>query len=411
MRASTVPASVEAASRPAPPGGTAQPASDLGPLERQRRLAGTEKGTCVIPVVPVVNTAAGPLEPHLCMRRAARRRQHRIQRVQPRLTRRGAGWARWFVRQAYRRGSTFARSDDTAGGEGKRQAQSGAPEAAAMNGARMTRQRAMAVLEVTAAEADDEKLVKGKYRRLALKWHPDKNPDNQEHATAKFKEVCAVLHTMPISHLPPTRLPPALSLSLSPGALSDVTRVRRTVVACRTAWGCVRYTCGWGSAKPRHLQRRKLPACSPSAQLFPLALPTNARAGAALLGPVCVCVRGSARRATDTLGHVWSYGCVQVSEAFKVLTAPPGFDFGSLFGGGGGGGGPGGMGDLSELFEMFFKAMDDDDDGDGMPGMPFGAAGKGVFEAFMRGMEKGGGPGASHAAVSRAFAAPASQAD
>jgi hypothetical protein len=84
---------------------------------------------------------------------------------------------------------------------------------------------------------------------------------------------------------------------------------------------------------------------------------------------------------------------VQVSEAFKVLTAPPGFDFGSLFGGGG----PGGMGDLSELFEMFFKAMDDDDAPDGMPGMPFGAAGKGVFEAFMRGVEKGGGPGTSHA--------------
>jgi hypothetical protein len=82
-----------------------------------------------------------------------------------------------------------------------------------------------------------------------------------------------------------------------------------------------------------------------------------------------------------------------VSEAFKVLTAPPGFDFGSMFGGGGGGM-PGGMGDLSELFEMFFKTMDEDGDEEGgMPGMPFGAAGAGVFQAFMRGMEKGGGGG------------------
>jgi preprotein translocase subunit Sec63 len=28
-----------------------------------------------------------------------------------------------------------------------------------------------------------------RYRRLALKWHPDKNPNNQEEATKKFKEI------------------------------------------------------------------------------------------------------------------------------------------------------------------------------------------------------------------------------
>ncbi|CAG9861921.1 unnamed protein product [Phyllotreta striolata] len=43
------------------------------------------------------------------------------------------------------------------------------------------------VLKVQKNATSEE--IKKAYRQLALKWHPDKNPDNKEEATKKFREI------------------------------------------------------------------------------------------------------------------------------------------------------------------------------------------------------------------------------
>lgn len=43
------------------------------------------------------------------------------------------------------------------------------------------------ILGVSKTATDDE--LKRAYRKLALKWHPDRNLDNQDEANARFKEI------------------------------------------------------------------------------------------------------------------------------------------------------------------------------------------------------------------------------
>eukprot|EP01098_Paradermamoeba_levis_P008599 TRINITY_DN3561_c0_g1_i2.p1 TRINITY_DN3561_c0_g1~~TRINITY_DN3561_c0_g1_i2.p1 ORF type:complete len:348 (-),score=94.32 TRINITY_DN3561_c0_g1_i2:114-1157(-) len=44
-----------------------------------------------------------------------------------------------------------------------------------------------AVLKISRTATSDE--IKKAYRKMALKWHPDRNPDNKKHAEEKFKEI------------------------------------------------------------------------------------------------------------------------------------------------------------------------------------------------------------------------------
>jgi curved DNA-binding protein CbpA len=41
---------------------------------------------------------------------------------------------------------------------------------------------------------------------MALKWHPDKNPDNKEEAEAKFKEISEAYEVLSDSKFSPMQL-------------------------------------------------------------------------------------------------------------------------------------------------------------------------------------------------------------
>lgn len=76
-----------------------------------------------------------------------------------------------------------------------------------------------------------------RYRKAALKWHPDKNPDNKEYAEQRFKEIAEAYEV-----------------------LSDSKRPRCCLVCPPCPWDCSLRWHPWMS-----------PGCSRSLQLYHLA--------------------------------------------------------------------------------------------------------------------------------------------
>lgn len=53
------------------------------------------------------------------------------------------------------------------------------------------------VLQVDKSAKDDD--LKKAYRKLAMKWHPDKNPNNKKEAESKFKQISEAYEVLCLS--------------------------------------------------------------------------------------------------------------------------------------------------------------------------------------------------------------------
>lgn len=65
------------------------------------------------------------------------------------------------------------------------------------------------ILGVERGASDDE--LKKSYRKLAMKWHPDKNPNNKKGAEAKFKQISEAYDVRQLSFLSFSRLKKKIS--------------------------------------------------------------------------------------------------------------------------------------------------------------------------------------------------------
>lgn len=60
---------------------------------------------------------------------------------------------------------------------------------------KVTYAEACEILEITEEHREDQEVIRKSYKRLALQWHPDKNPDNPD-AVERFQSISAAYHRL-----------------------------------------------------------------------------------------------------------------------------------------------------------------------------------------------------------------------
>uniref|UniRef100_A0A8C3TGE0 J domain-containing protein n=1 Tax=Chelydra serpentina TaxID=8475 RepID=A0A8C3TGE0_CHESE len=111
-------------------------------------------------------------------------------------------------------------------------------------------------------DASDEDIKKA-YRKAALKWHPDKNPENKEHAERRFKEIAEAYEVLSDSKGPASPQPRSAHCgSMLPRLLTH------TLGVCVSVLGHQLCSAPWGHLLERHLAMCSSPCFSGSSGPF-----------------------------------------------------------------------------------------------------------------------------------------------